>query len=172
MMTTNMKKYALLSLIIILSLTSFAQNFQDAQNELNILIQKRSELFQEWKRNKDENNAFFGGKSKKDLQRIIQTQQTIINIDNEIMSAIQNVENQRTTTITAKKDFLSDRTLQFDQEQKRMQNLIAQRDNKIKSQTEQIDDLERNIKYLSIALFLGIASLIGIGYFRFAKNSL
>jgi hypothetical protein len=166
-----MKKYALLALIIILSLPSFAQTLQDAQNELNILIQKRSELFQEWKRNKYENNAFFGGKSKKDLQRIIQTQQTIINIDNEIMQAIQNVESQRTSAVTAKKDFLSDRTLQFDQEQKRMQNLIMQRDNKIKSQNEKLDDQESTIKYLSIGLFTSIALLMGLNYFRFAKKT-
>ncbi|WP_142603721.1 hypothetical protein [Solitalea koreensis] len=163
-----MKKFPILILISFFGFSAFAQDLQSAQNELNDLIKRRNELFQEWKRNENENNAFFGGKSKKDLQRIIETQQTIINIDNEIMTAIQKVEGQRSSAVIAKRDDLSERTLKFDQEQKRLQNLISQRNYKIRNQDEQLGDLEQRTKNLSYALFICVCLLVALSYFTVA----
>lgn len=78
--------------IILFSLAGYAQPAQDAtsqqeaQAELQRMMSRRADLLQQWRRFNLEENALFGGKSKKDLRNILETQQKIIELDNQILN--------------------------------------------------------------------------------------
>src|SRR5690606_7450612 len=55
-------------------------------SELQELMNRRTELIRQWRRFNLEENAFFGGKSKKDLRNIAEIQQKIIQLDNRIVN--------------------------------------------------------------------------------------
>lgn len=59
---------------------------QNADAELQEMMSRRAGLLRQWKRFNLEENALFGGKSKKDLRNVLQTQQRIIELDNQILN--------------------------------------------------------------------------------------
>lgn len=59
---------------------------QQPDAQLQELTNRRAVLLQEWRRFNLEENALFGGKSKKDLRNIAQIQQKIIALDNQILN--------------------------------------------------------------------------------------
>lgn len=81
-------------LIVLLLFISFAAHGrqqpgtgqQQADKELQELMNQRASLIQEWRRFNLEENALFGGKSKKDLRNIAEIQQKIIALDNQILN--------------------------------------------------------------------------------------
>ncbi|WP_299822357.1 SHOCT domain-containing protein [uncultured Pontibacter sp.] len=81
---------SLLAIILLAPLSASAQR-------LSRLMQERAKLYEDWEYYNGQNNAFFGGKSNKDLSNIIQVQKSIIDKDNEIMEEVRtlNVNTQK-----------------------------------------------------------------------------
>ena len=52
-------------------------------------MEERDRLYEEWEYFEDQNNAFWGGKSKEDLSNIIGVQKQIISKDNEILEEVR-----------------------------------------------------------------------------------
>ncbi|AFD05811.1 hypothetical protein [Solitalea canadensis] len=165
-----MKSIALFAFLLLTTFTVFSQTVEQAQENLNTLIEQRSILFQEWKKNKDERNAFFGGQSKNDLRQIIETQQRIIEMDNKVMDAIERLNMARSSSIVQKRDSLSGQTFRFNSEQERMKNLITQKENKIKSLNSEIAYHERTENIYKIAFLLSLTALVGIIIFFWYKR--
>jgi predicted ATP-dependent protease len=69
---------------------------------LNVLIAQRARLYQTWKANEQERHALFGGQSKNDLRRIIQTLEQILAKDNEILAELNRLKEQETTELRRK----------------------------------------------------------------------
>lgn len=85
----------LLGVFVLCSNTLLGQN-PDA--ELRQLMNRRADLLQQWRRFNLEENALFGGKSKKDLKNVVETQQRIIELDNRILNfgKLENYEKKKT----------------------------------------------------------------------------
>ncbi|UKJ08954.1 hypothetical protein [Solitalea lacus] len=166
-----LKHISTLIILLVTGPTLFGQTLEHAQENLNTLIEERSSLFQEWKRNSEERNAFFGGQSKSDLKQVIATQQKIIEVDNRIMDAIEKLNMARNTRVTEKKDSLSAQTFRFDSEQQRLGNLIKQKESKIKVLNDEVKYHERNGLILKIAFVVSLAGLIGLGLLLWSKRT-
>src|SRR5690606_27095538 len=71
-------------LFLILPFPGLGQTSNKAEDarasELQELMNRRTELIRQWRRFNLEENAFFGGKSKKDLRNIAEIQQKIIQL--------------------------------------------------------------------------------------------
>lgn len=160
-----MKSITLFAFLFSITFSVFSQTVEQAQENLNTVIEQRNTLFLEWKKNKDERNAFFGGQSKNDLRQIIETQQKIIEMDNKVMDAIERLNMARNSTIVEKRDSLSGQTFRFNSEQERMKNLITQKENKIKSLTSEIAYHERTENIYKFSFVLSLTALIGLVIF-------
>lgn len=77
-------------IVILLTLIAHATSAQ----RLSRLMQERDQLYEEWEYYQDQNNAFFGGKSKEDLSNIIEVQKGIIAKDNEIVEEVRSQNNR------------------------------------------------------------------------------
>ncbi|MCO4291928.1 hypothetical protein NF867_03520 [Solitalea sp. MAHUQ-68] len=167
-----MSKYLFLGLFFISStiLQCPAQTLEDARKDLNKLLEQRSSLFQEWKRNNEERNAFFGGQSKNDLKQVIATQQRIIEMDNRIMDAIDRLNIVKNSSVIEKKDSLSNQTFRFNSEQMRLQNIIKQRESRIAVLKEDIRYHEKTENTLKGAFVISLAALIGLGLWIWSKR--
>lgn len=84
----------LFAAFVLCSNTLFGQN-PDA--ELRQLMSRRADLLQQWRRFNLEENALFGGKSKRDLKKVVETQQRIIELDNRILNfgKLENYEKKK-----------------------------------------------------------------------------
>src|SRR5690606_18664268 len=78
----NPSRLLLILLLLFISSAGSGQQTQDA--ELQEMINRRADLLQEWRRFNLDENALFGGQSKKDLRNVLQVQQQIIELDNQI----------------------------------------------------------------------------------------
>lgn len=160
-----MKSIALFAFLSTITFSVFSQTVEQAQENLNTLIEQRSTLFLEWKKNKDERNAFFGGQSKNDLRQIIETQQKIIEMDNKVMDAIERLNVARNSSIVEKRDSLSGQTFRFNSELERLKNLVAQKENKVRTLTNEIAYHERTENLYKFSFLLSLTALIGIVIF-------
>ncbi|NDK57184.1 SHOCT domain-containing protein [Pontibacter fetidus] len=82
-----------LTFLLTLTFLTFLAHTGTAQR-LGRLMQERDQLYEEWEYYQDQNNAFFGGKSKDDLANIIGVQNGIIAKDNEIMEEVRSQNNR------------------------------------------------------------------------------
>ncbi|MEJ8757830.1 hypothetical protein WG947_12525 [Pontibacter sp. H259] len=82
-----------LAVILTLTTLSFLPQAASAQR-LGRLMQERDQLYEEWEYYQEQNNAFFGGKSKEDLSNIIEVQKGIIAKDNEIVEEVRSQNNR------------------------------------------------------------------------------
>src|SRR3546814_10596033 len=71
---------------------------QARKTELRALMNRRTDLIRQWRRFNLEENAIFGGKSKKDLRNIAEVQQKIIQLDNTILNfgKLENYQKEKT----------------------------------------------------------------------------
>src|SRR3546814_190245 len=71
---------------------------QARKTELQALMNRRTDLIRQWRRFNLEENAIFGGKSRKDLRNIAEVQQKIIQLDNTILNfgKLENYQQEKT----------------------------------------------------------------------------
>ena len=75
--------------LLLVSTAGFSQSKDPSpapDPELQKMMSRRADLLQQWRRFNLEENALFGGQSKKDLRNIAQVQQKIIALDNQILN--------------------------------------------------------------------------------------
>ncbi|HYH56630.1 MAG TPA: hypothetical protein VD772_08470, partial [Anseongella sp.] len=100
--------FQVLLVLITMAASPAGSTAQTPDTETEALMKRRAELLQRWKSFNLEENALFGGKSKKDLRNVVQTQKEIIELDNRIlnagkMSAFKAEKTERQETIQHRK---------------------------------------------------------------------
>lgn len=137
---------------------------QQADAEFQALMNRRAGLLQKWKNFNLEENALFGGKSKKDLRNVVQTQKDIIDLDNRIlnagrMSAYTEKKSEKLETLQRQKD-LYGRIDSIEAIKSRFEEKLDAFEKREASFNTRIDRQQSTNRGLSIALVLVTALLL------------
>lgn len=131
---------------------------------LTILIDQRARLYRAWSANERERNALFGGQSKKDLRRIIETLQAILSKDNQILDELNRLKEEETTQLRRKNTEIVQRANTLIVESSGTGELAQRMEMLVKLERERAKVAEaRRERTVQIAVVAGLA-LLALGW--------
>jgi chromosome segregation ATPase len=171
-----MKRLLMLILCLTLYISGQGQGQDQAEQQedkISRLMSDREQLVMEYQYLNQQNNSFWGNKSKKDLLSIIDTLKEIIRKDSELIAAVKEASIKKIAATTVESE-RSGKQVQIDQRQindrisglqsqvSALQNMLKKRERTIKELEEQLGSTaeERYGKDKVIAILSGVVALL------------
>ncbi len=142
-----MKKLILLAFFCSTLFPAFSQEQAvEAEDKLTRLMSDREQLVMEYQYLNQQNNSFWGNKSKKDLLQIIDTLKEIIKKDTELIAAVKEASVKKIAETTVERQRAGNQ-VQVDQRQinnriSGLQDQVSALQNQLKKRERTITDLE------------------------------
>jgi Fe2+ transport system protein B len=141
------------------------------QNEqLNILLTERGELYKNYTEALDQKSGFFGGRSKADLEGINEVLKEIIKKDNAVLEALDNSKSKDYETLQIKYNDLIAENDKIKQKNKALENLIRQEKKYQKINVSQFEKAQGN-NILLILVGLIMSAIFGWIYFKLKSKN-
>ncbi|MDJ1505991.1 hypothetical protein [Xanthocytophaga agilis] len=138
--------------------------------DLGRLLQERDQLYHAYDSLGKEKNAFFGGRSKKDLQNMILALHRIISKDNEIIREVRRTSYQKESNLFGQNRASSDRIYDLDQQVTSLTNQLKRKNTELQDQQAAMGELLGAMRKLQIGVVVLTALVIGIGFYMFRQR--
>jgi|GEM_PF-6127744 len=157
--------------IPILLFTLFATGLVQAQSvDMARLLQERDQLYHVYDSLGREQNALFGGRSKKDLQNMILALHGIIAKDNEIIREVRRTSYQKENNLFGQNRASSDRIYELDQQVITLTNQLKRKNAELLEQQSATSDLLGAMHKLQFGVMGLTALIIGIGFYLYRQR--
>ncbi len=139
-------------------------------SDLARLLQEREKIYQSYDSLSRENNALFGGRSKKDYQQMVLSLHHIISKDNEIIREVRRTSFEKESNLFGQTRLNSDRASELQAEVNRLNNQLKFKSKELQEEKSASEALIGSLHTLQVGIFILTALVVGIGYFMYQQR--